>query len=303
MNMADDTFGISWNFQSFRIRWAIHVRDGVRPDADALVSDPAAGAGRCPYRAVQLYRSYWVGQGVDVRRRCAYLRYLDLLFRFRKMKRTSSWKHPHRKNPEWNTLKPKDAAHSIWFPAYRLCECLSRNFPASTRASEDRASESPGHQFECSTKGKKRGIWTNENIRNIKHPQKDESTLANASWTSSQIRNVICTLCWQCDGIHVLCEDSGIQNLLVIAEIQSSQSIQEEEIRNRLDELTLDEAICCFVCSPPESKGLQLFTTYWRERWPPSLSRQVNSVVNKFTAIDTVDNSSQALWLQGVKNA
>lgn len=77
---------------------------------------------------------------------------------------------------------------------------------------------------------------------------------------------------WQ----HVCCEDSGIQNLLVIAEIQSIQSIQEEEIRNRLDELTLDEAICCFVCSP-QSKGLKLFTriTTWKERWPPSRSRWI----------------------------
>ena len=76
---------------------------------------------------------------------------------------------------------------------------------------------------------------------------------------------------WQ----HVCCEDSGVQNLLVIAEIQSIQSIQEEEIRNRLDELTLDEAICCFVCSP-QSKGLKLFTTIttWKER-PPSLSRWI----------------------------
>ena len=204
-----------------------------------------------------------------------------------------------------NMLKPKDAPRvfgasptAFGFQLTRLCECLSRNFPASTRASEDRASESSGRQFECSTKGKNmeyEQMKTYKTLNNLKQSQKDESTLENVRGSGMGCAlfadSLTACLLWgqrhpefagHCrDPIHSVNPGRGNKESLRWADSRRGHLL-----------------LCVFT----SVKGFETVYNDYNVKRKMTSNPQVNSVVNKFTAADT-DNSSQALWLQGGQNA
>lgn len=210
-----------------------------------------------------------------------------------------------------NTLKPKDAPRvfgasltAFGFQLTGFVSALAEIFqlPQEQVKIELQSLQDGNLNVRQRAKARNMNKWkhTKHYINNLKKSQKDESTLENVR--GLQVRSgmrcalfadsLTACLLWgqrhpefagHCrDPIHSVNPGRGNKESFRWADSRRGHLL-----------------LCVFT----SIKGFEtVYTDYNVKRKMTSKPKQVNSVVNKFTAADT-DNSSQALWLQGGQNA